>query len=103
VSIEPELRAVELDDRRRIRSEVAVSDPRRPRADVGDAGPALPLAPVGERLEVELPESFQLSSGGIVRSALVLHGALTFTAHHERSNDGVTWEPSMEVVLRRVS
>jgi hypothetical protein len=26
----------------------------------------------------------------------------TFTAHHERSSDGVTWEPSMEVVLRRV-
>jgi hypothetical protein len=26
----------------------------------------------------------------------------TFTAHHERSSDGVTWEPSMEVVPRRV-
>jgi hypothetical protein len=25
-----------------------------------------------------------------------------FTAHHERSSDGVTWEASMEVVLRRV-
>lgn len=26
----------------------------------------------------------------------------TFTAHHERSTDGVTREASMEVVLRRV-
>jgi hypothetical protein len=25
-----------------------------------------------------------------------------FTARHERLNDGMTWEPSMEVVLRRV-
>jgi len=24
------------------------------------------------------------------------------TAHHERSADGVTWEPSMEVTLRRI-
>jgi hypothetical protein len=27
----------------------------------------------------------------------------TFAAHHERSDDGNAWEPSMEVVLRRIA
>jgi Protein of unknown function (DUF1579) len=42
-------------------------------------------------------------SGGRTRcTAILSDGGKTFTAHHERSSDGVTWEPSMEVVLRRV-
>jgi hypothetical protein len=35
-------------------------------------------------------------------TAVVSDNDKTFTAHHERSSDGVTWEASMEVVLRRV-
>jgi Protein of unknown function (DUF1579) len=35
-------------------------------------------------------------------TATLSDGGNTFTAHHERSSDGATWEPSMEVVLRRV-
>jgi hypothetical protein len=90
VSIEPEFRTVELDDLRWIRTEVAVSDPRRPRADVRDARPALPLAPGWERLEVELLQSFQLNSGGLVRSAFVLDGALV-ACRRAADDEGDTW------------
>jgi hypothetical protein len=35
-------------------------------------------------------------------TSLLSDDGKTFTAHDERSSDGVTWEPSMEVELRRV-
>jgi SMP-30/Gluconolactonase/LRE-like region len=76
--VHTELRDVEFDALRWLSTEIGVTDPGGSGTDVGDARPGLTFTSVGDRLEVQLLELLTLGPVGLIRDALVLHGAESY-------------------------